>query len=120
MGGAGQTIEIDETYIGKIKGMPKSRGGASHKNNVLSLVNRDTGEARSFHVSQAAMADTLPIVLANVRKESTVYTDEGLHHKRLIEHFAVHDAVNHAREEYVRGNVSTNRIEGFSQCSSVA
>ena len=27
MGGDGQTIEIDETYIGKIKGMPKSRGG---------------------------------------------------------------------------------------------
>ena len=32
MGGGGTTIEADETYIGKIKGMPKPRGGAAHKN----------------------------------------------------------------------------------------
>jgi transposase-like protein len=112
MGGAGQTIEIDETFYGKLKDVPQSHGYA-HKNVVLSLVNRDTGEARSFHIASTSMAQTMPIVMANIRKESTVYTDEASHYRSLGDHFAKHDSVAHSKEEYARGPVSTNRIEGF-------
>src|SRR3954469_10105285 len=48
MGGAGSTIEADETFIGRLKGVPKQRSGYAHKNAVLTLVERG-GSARSFH-----------------------------------------------------------------------
>src|SRR5262245_58812445 len=37
MGGQGGTVEIDETYIGRLEGHEKARGSA-HKNIVLTLV----------------------------------------------------------------------------------
>src|SRR5712692_6188104 len=42
MGGGGKTVEIDETYIGRLEGQPKSKpkGGYGHKNAVLTLVER--------------------------------------------------------------------------------
>ncbi|AXK82251.1 hypothetical protein DW352_18015 [Pseudolabrys taiwanensis] len=51
MGGDGETVENDETIIGKVEGAPKriTRGGSQHRNIVLTLVERG-GAARSFHV----------------------------------------------------------------------
>jgi len=40
MGGAGKIVESDETYIGRLTGVPKSKHGPSHKNVVLTLVER--------------------------------------------------------------------------------
>jgi transposase-like protein len=52
MGGSGKTVEVDETYIGRLEGQPK-RSGFSHKNTVLTLVERG-GSARSFHINTAS------------------------------------------------------------------
>lgn len=113
MGGAGQTVEIDETFVGRLADVAPAKGGHGHKNVVLSLINRDTGEARSFHVASTTKHDILPIVKANVRRNSAVMTDEARHYKRLAEIFASHDVVNHSKEEYVRGRAHTNTVEGF-------
>ena len=48
MGGAGGIVEMDETYIGRREGVPQAERGGSHKNMVLTLVERG-GVARSFH-----------------------------------------------------------------------
>lgn len=53
-GANGGVVEVDETYIGhdktiKPKGVKKGRG-YHHKNKVLSLVDRTSGQARSFVV----------------------------------------------------------------------
>src|ERR1700736_1065024 len=41
MGGMGDIVEIDETYIGRVEGVPKPPwGGSGHKNVVLGLVQR--------------------------------------------------------------------------------
>lgn len=41
MGGAGGIVEVDETYIGRLEGQEVNpRGGAAHKNVVLTLVER--------------------------------------------------------------------------------
>src|SRR6202047_1591629 len=51
-GSGGEIVEIDETFIGRLDGMPKqpkSTHPGTYKNTVLSLVTRD-GSARSFHV----------------------------------------------------------------------
>ncbi len=39
MGGEGATVEVDETFIGNIKGMPKPKSGFAHKHAVLTLWN---------------------------------------------------------------------------------
>src|SRR5271157_4650825 len=52
MGGAGEIVEIDETFSGRIEGQPlshKAGSPTSYRNTVLSLVTRG-GEVRSFHV----------------------------------------------------------------------
>ncbi len=112
MGGAGEVVEVDETFIGKKAGMPKRRGYA-HKRAVLTLVNRK-GEARSFHVDGTSAAHVVPILRANIAAETAVMTDEAGQYAHLNkEHFASHEFVSHGADEYVRGKVHTNTIEGY-------
>jgi hypothetical protein len=116
LGGEGATVEIDETYIGRVKGVPKPRGGSSHKNVVMTLVERG-GAARSFHVESVSIADMKPIIDANVAKETAIMTDQGASYPVIAKDFASHDVVNHAKDEYVRREgekvVSTNTVEGY-------
>ena len=112
MGGAGEVIEADETFIGRVEGQPKARAGWGHKNVVLTLVRRG-GEARSFHVDSTTIADVVPILRANIKAESKVMTDEANQYKNLSKDFPLHDSVNHKAEEYVRGEVTTNTVEGY-------
>ncbi|MGA2794889.1 MAG: IS1595 family transposase, partial [Roseiarcus sp.] len=75
------------------------RRGYSHKNVVLSLVER-SGSVRSFHVDSTKKVDVLPIIKANVAKESHVMTDEANQYAQLGDDFADHHAVDHSRAEY--------------------
>ena len=59
------------------------------------------------------MGTLLPIIRANVTRESAVMTDEYSVYKSLGKEFERHDSVNHAKEEYVRGDVTTNTVEGY-------
>src|SRR6202163_1521809 len=43
MGEGGGAVEADETFIGRIKGVPVKGGGSKHKNVVLTLVDRESG-----------------------------------------------------------------------------
>jgi transposase-like protein len=116
MGGNGGAVEIDETYIGNIKGAPKRRRNVQHKNMVLTLVERG-GAARSFHIDGKAISDIMPIIRENVAHESRMNTDEAKHYYDLGKEYAAHETVNHAREEYARIDggrlVTTNTVEGF-------
>src|SRR5271166_6441287 len=68
MGGAGGIVEIDETMFGRIAGAPKRgralQGRSAFRNTVLTLVERG-GEARSFRIDGASIANIKPIVQAN-------------------------------------------------------
>jgi hypothetical protein len=114
MGGAGGIVEADETFIGRLSGMPKqTKGGQhSHKNTVLTLVERG-GRARSFHVESTTVSQIVPIVNANIHRESILMTDEAVHYKRVGPEFAAHGTVNHSEKEYGRGIVHTNTVEGY-------
>ena len=70
MGEDGGAVEIDETYIGRVKGVKMKRGGSRHKNAVLSLLDRDTGQVRSFHIAGANAAEITPIVNAQYLERS--------------------------------------------------
>jgi len=116
-GGNGGAVEVDETFIGhdktiKPKGQKKGRG-FHHKNKVLSLVDRDTGQARSFVVDDVKAKTLAAIVRANIRKEARLMTDESSAYTAVGREFAAHGFVSHMAGEYGRGEVHTNTIEGF-------
>jgi transposase-like protein len=117
MGGNGGVVEIDETYIGRKDGFEVKRG-FGHKNAVFTLVERG-GSARSFHVEDATKDTILPIIRANLNRETHVMTDEANRYSKIGSEFAKHDVVDHSRGEYgytdreTGTKVNTNTIEGY-------
>jgi transposase-like protein len=98
MGGAGKVVEVDETIFGFQQGTnSKSKHksvGAKFRNVVLTLVERG-GSARSFHVDGTTVATLLPIIRANINRESALMTDEGAWYTLIGKEFASHDTVTH-------------------------
>jgi transposase-like protein len=114
MGGEGCTIEADETFFGRDKSKVRSRMPIRSMNKIVSLVDRSTGRATSFHVTDNLDATTISSILyTNVRRESRLITDEAKFYIRPGREFAAHESVNHFAKEYVRGDITTNTIEGF-------
>lgn len=128
LGGEGKTVEADETYHGKVakhrvkktneagkpfKGSRSGRGPAN-KRPVIALVERG-GSVRSFHVPFATRAVVEKIVSENVARESRLHTDEShLYAKsRVPGMVAAHETVKHSEDEYVRGDVHSNTVEGY-------
>jgi len=111
MGGGGKIVEIDETFIGKKKGAKVERGYA-HKHAVMTLVDRK-GDARSFHVANVRANTLLPIIRANIDRETRIATDEAVQYFDLKWHFKEHQSVQHAAEEWARGPIHTNTVEGY-------
>ena len=127
MGGEGSTVEVDETIYGRTATHPKGRRvkashktnritNSAHKNVIVSLVQRDGG-VRSFHVAGSTVAEVVPLVNANVRKESSIMTDSAMLYKKQLGSFSSHDRVDHSALEYVRyepsKTVHTNTVEGY-------
>jgi transposase-like protein len=110
-GSGGGAVEVDETYIGRKKGVP-IKGAYHHKMAVLGLVDRATGRSRLFHLEKAAGSLIQPIVLANLSREARLMTDEAMIYRKIGREFAEHSAVHHYKKEYVRGDVTTNTVEG--------
>jgi transposase-like protein len=116
----GGTVEVDETFIGrdfnkKPKGEKKGRG-YDHKNKVLSLVDRTTGQARSIVVDDLKKSTLLPILYANIAREANVMTDEAAQYQQLSKDFASHGFTRHGQGQYVcsvNPSIHTNTIEGF-------
>ena len=117
MGGEGSVVEIDETFIGRKEGF-EVRRAAWHKNAVLTLVERG-GSARSFHVEAATKEAIMPIVRANVDRESHVITDDANRYQTMGGEFAKHDSVAHTSDVYgytdreTGEKINTNSIEGY-------
>jgi len=111
----GGAVEADETFIGKRKGVPVKQG-VTHKMKVLTLVDRETGRARSAVIEDLRPETIAPIVRDNVSREARLMTDEAHRFKKLGTEFADHQAVNHAKDEYVRyasPMITTNTVEGY-------
>jgi transposase-like protein len=111
-GAGGGAVEVDETFIGREPGTKPARA-YHHKMKVVSLVDRETGRAKSIVVDKLTIAAIAPILRENIASEATLYTDEALHYRKPGKAFAAHGVVEHGKDEYVRGDVHTNTIEGF-------
>lgn len=114
-GVGGEAVEVDETYIGREPGKPVKRA-FHHKMKVLTLVDRDSGRARSMVVDNIRPATIAPIILDNLHKEARLMTDEAGHYLAVGREFAQHGVVRHGQDEYVSREdrtIHTNTIEGY-------
>lgn len=109
MGGEGKVVEADETYIGTMKGKKKAPGYA-HKRTVLALVERG-GKVRSFQLERPTAYEIKSVLYDHVDPKSRLHTDGAQYYKGSP--VAKHESVDHSKEEYARGDVHTNTVEGI-------
>lgn len=118
LGGEGQTLEIDETFWGRqgeefVNGKGwRRKSGWGDKMKVVTLVERK-GRARSVKVESVNANSVRRVIMENADLRSALITDEARHYRRIGREFASHETVNHGRDEWGRGDVHTNTIEGF-------
>jgi transposase-like protein len=108
-------VEVDETYIGgKLRtGTPRANKLAN-KVMVLGALERG-GEVR-LRVEERGVMATKLVVTAFLTDEvsgdaEAIYTDQGTWYRSLGDENTRHESVDHAKEEWVRGDVTTNGIE---------
>jgi len=75
IGGAGKTVEVDETYVGRKAGT-KAFLPVSEKQPVVALVERN-GEVRSFHMPTIRANNLRSTMARNISLESHLMTDES-------------------------------------------
>jgi len=109
-GGEGGFVEMDETYIGTKKDAPPKKGMTS-KHAVLALVERG-GRMRSLHMPVMRKIDVQDVVKHHVSEGAHLRTDESMLYWGINQWVASHATVNHSKDEYVRGDATTNTIEG--------
>lgn len=114
MGGDGKIVEVDETLFGFQDGAnaKTQRWAGQFRNVVLTLVERG-GSARSWHVDGTTAGQLVPIMRANIQRETKLMTDQASWYRGVGKDFASHETVDHSKDEYVRGEVSTNTVEGY-------
>ena len=111
----GNTVEVDETFIGKEENIPMRRGYA-HKCKVLSLLDRNLGETRSMVVDNISAKDIVPILKENIAREAKIMTDDAGQYKYLYQDFSNHGTVRHSKGEYISlidRSIHTNTVEGY-------
>jgi hypothetical protein len=118
------TLVADETWIGGDPGNRHARKRiaegparwATQKTTVLSVIDKATGEARSAiipNVKGATLRKAMEEELAINLGATTLQTDSWKGYVQMAGTLKGHEAVNHNRGEYVRGQVSSNMAEGF-------
>jgi transposase-like protein len=110
LGGEGQTVEADETWVGG-KAANRAYGPVPSKQAVAALVERG-GRLRMFHVPHVTASNLAPIIARHAHPDSTFMSDESNVYAQAGTWFKDHQTVNHSIKEYVRDEAYTNTIEG--------
>lgn len=92
-----------------LKRRRRGKPGLGGKQAVLGLVQRG-GKSRMMVMDGLTTKDVWAVLEQHVSTDSRLMTDEGTSHNW---HFASHERVKHGAKEYVRGDASTNTVEGF-------
>lgn len=107
LGGAGKTVEADETFLTNSRKTKRPAGRKRPHTAVLSLVERG-GDIRSMTLDHRGV---MRRVRQHIHPDSRLVTDQAQHYK--LPPLAEHESVDHSKYEYVRGDVHTNTLEGF-------
>lgn len=116
IGPLGGVVEMDETFVGGKPRHRRSKPGPDPlrpKTMVLGAVSRG-GEVRlRMDRRQRTAAALREFVEAHIDADAThIYTDAAPAYGDLSDHDTRHESVNHTANEWVRGDVHTNNIEG--------
>jgi transposase-like protein len=113
-------VECDETYIGgKARNMHKrdwqrkkdQRGGNVNKTIVAGAIQRG-GAVRLQVVPRVDHETMLAFIKAKIADETAgIMTDEAQAYYGVSDDNTLHQAVDHSKREYVRGDVHTNTME---------
>jgi transposase-like protein len=117
LGGEGQTVEVDETYVG---GKPRKgtntkgqSGRGTKKTPVVALVERN-GRVRSRKIDRVDGATLKGAIRENVDRKSRIVTDEWRSYIGIGKEFdGGHEVVLHSASEYARDDVNTNTVESY-------
>lgn len=115
VGGEGKSVEIDETMIG---GATTGGGRGNYRINktyVVGIVERG-GNVVTRVIPNIRKSTLLPAVKASVKVGTAIHTDENHTYRGLPAMGFTHTAVNHNRNEWVRGESHVQSIEGFWAC----
>lgn len=108
-------VEMDETFMGGKRKSGRGRAPSlDRKATVVALVERD-GRVRAFPMPRITIENIHQTIDQHVHPLSAeIMTDDAYHYgqARRIGRRA-HTTVNHSRNEWARGNVHTNTVEGF-------
>lgn len=113
-------IELDEMYLGgretnkhESKKTEGTQGRSTKtKTPIFGMVQRD-GKACAMKVENTRAETLLPIIKQFCVEHSMLFTDELSSYGMVGSAGYQHAIIRHGMKEYCRGNVTTNRIEGF-------
>ena len=105
------TVEVDETYVGGKR--PGKRGrGAAGKTAVVAALERG-GNVLPVVVERTDAQTVQAVVELAASKEAKINTDEYTSYGGLQKLGYAHDTVCHGAEQWTKGDVHTQNIEGF-------
>jgi hypothetical protein len=107
MGGEGKTVEADDMELGKSPKTRRRPDGRKSNMKVLSLIERG-GPIRSIMLDHRGIG---PRLYKHFDQRSRLVTDSAPVFK--FTGAAKHEAVDHSKYEWARGDVHTNTLEGF-------
>lgn len=112
-------IECDEMVI---SGFEKNKhahkrtkgvqGRSSKTKTIVAGILHRGGEVRTQVIKDVSRESLQPLIRANVKKNSVMFTDTWKGYNGLKTDYR-HLIVNHSKKEYVRGAIYTNGIENF-------
>jgi transposase len=112
IGGAGTTVEIDETFIGG-RSNGGGRGRFTHMTIVLGMIEKG-GDVITRVIPNRKRITIWPEICANVMPGATLHTDEMGAYKSISLRGYRHMTVNHEQGSYVSEHGCTvNTVEGF-------
>lgn len=115
------TVEVDETYIAgtwynkrwSVRQQGTKRGRGTTKQPIFGIFERPRKVVRAWMIPDVRKTTIMPIIRTHVVVGSIIYSDGYELYQKTPAFGYHHDYVEHDQNEYARGDVHTNSMEGF-------